>query len=46
VLGHPIGGKVERSYARSDLLDRRWVVMQKWGEFVTRKGARVVKLRG
>lgn len=35
VLGHSIGGKVERSYARSDLLERRRIVMEKWGAFVT-----------
>jgi len=35
VLGHIVGGKVERSYARSDLLDRRRVVMDAWAEHVT-----------
>lgn len=33
-LGHIVGGKVERSYARSDLLDKRRVLMERWGEFV------------
>ena len=28
-LGHLIGNKVERSYARSDLLDQRRILMQK-----------------
>jgi len=46
VLAHTIGGKVERSYARSDLLDRRRIVMNKWAEFVTGVSAEVVKLRG
>ena len=36
VLGHIVGGKVERSYARSDLLDRRRVVMHTWAAHVTR----------
>lgn len=35
VLGHAIGSKVERSYARSDLLDRRRPVMSAWARFVT-----------
>jgi integrase len=35
VLGHAIGGNVERAYARSDLLDRRRPVMEAWAEFVT-----------
>lgn len=33
-LGHIVGGRVERSYARSDLLDRRRVLMQRWADFV------------
>lgn len=45
VLGHSIGGKVERSYARSDLLDRRRIVMEKWAAFVTKAPAEVVSLR-
>lgn len=34
VLGHKVGGTVERSYARSDLLELRRRVMQLWAEFV------------
>lgn len=45
-LGHIIGGTVERSYARSDLLDRRRALMNRWGEFVTGQAAKVVPLRG
>lgn len=37
VLGHKIGGIVERSYARSDLLEQRRRVMEKWEQFVTEK---------
>lgn len=46
ILAHTIGGKVERSYARSDLLDRRRIVMDKWAAFVTGEASSVVKLRG
>ncbi|TMV82810.1 integrase, partial [Thioclava sp. BHET1] len=35
---------VERSYARSDLLERRRVVMEKWAEFVTGAASDVVQL--
>ena len=35
VLNHKIGGKVERSYARSDLLERRRPVMELWANHVT-----------
>lgn len=38
VLGHKIGGIVERTYARSDLLEQRRVVMEKWSAFVTGLG--------
>lgn len=38
ILAHVIGNKVERSYARSDLLDRRRVVMQAWADAVPRSG--------
>ena len=44
VLGHTIGGKVERSYARSDLLDRRRIVMEKWADYVTAAQSSVVTL--
>lgn len=44
-LGHIIGGKVERSYARSDLLDQRRILMDKWAYFVTAQEAKVVQLR-
>ena len=43
ILAHKIGGKVERSYARSDLLDRRRIVMEKWAAYVTNAGSSVVK---
>ncbi|MFG6599198.1 MULTISPECIES: tyrosine-type recombinase/integrase [unclassified Sulfitobacter] len=46
ILGHVIGNKVERTYARSDLLDRRRVVMDRWAAHVTQASADVVKLRG
>lgn len=45
-LAHVIGGKVERAYARSDLLDRRRILMQSWANFVTGAATSVVPLRG
>jgi len=35
ILGHVVGGKVERTYQRSDRLDRRRPVMEAWARFVT-----------
>ncbi|WP_339764991.1 integrase arm-type DNA-binding domain-containing protein [uncultured Sulfitobacter sp.] len=46
ILGHQIKGRVERAYARSDLLDRRRIVMDKWAAHVTQSSADVIKLRG
>ena len=43
VLGHTLGNKAERSYARSDLLDPRRVVMDAWARFVTGATASVVQ---
>ena len=34
VLGHRIGGIVERTYARSDLLEQRRTVMKNWAGYV------------
>lgn len=45
VLGHAIGNKVERSYARSDLLDRRRIVMDAWAAFVTGAEENVVPMK-
>jgi integrase len=42
ILGHTVGGKVERAYARSDLLERRRMVMQNWAGFVTNNNSNVV----
>ncbi|MEA5162056.1 tyrosine-type recombinase/integrase [Cereibacter johrii] len=43
-LGHVVGGRIERSYARSDLLDQRRVLMEKWGAYVTGAAAQVIAL--
>lgn len=46
VLGHQFKSRIERAYARSDLLDRRRIVMDKWAAHVTQSSADVIKLRG
>ena len=35
ILAHTIGNSVERTYARSDLLEKRRVVMERWADYVT-----------
>lgn len=42
-LAHKIGGLVERSYARSDLLDRRALLMERWAAHVTGEEGKIVK---
>lgn len=34
-LAHAVGDAVEAAYQRSDMLDRRRVLMQEWSEFIT-----------
>lgn len=44
-LAHIVGNRVERSYARSDMLDQRAALMQRWADHVTGVEAKVVPLR-
>jgi integrase len=44
VLGHVAGSKVTRAYRRSDFLEQRRVLMERWADHVTGKGGAVVKL--
>ena len=34
-LAHQLGGTVEQAYARSDLFDRRRMLMQQWADYLT-----------
>ena len=34
-LAHQLGGSVEQAYARSDLFERRRVLMQQWADYLT-----------
>lgn len=45
-LAHAVGSAVERSYARSDLFEKRRGLMVTWAEFVTGADAKVVRIRG
>ena len=45
-LAHAVGSSVEQAYARSDLIEKRRVLMQAWADFVAGGGADVVSLRG
>ena len=45
-LAHAVGSSVEQAYARSDLIEKRRVLMQAWACFVAGGGADVVRLHG
>ncbi len=45
-LAHRVGSDVERSYARSDLFEKRRGLMGQWAAFVTGGSAKVVRLHG
>ena len=42
-LAHKVGSDVERAYARSDLLDRRRGLMERWSSFVSGTSAEVLR---
>lgn len=43
-LAHKVGSDVERAYARSDLLDRRRGLMERWSQFVTGMQGEVIQM--
>jgi integrase len=43
-LAHQVGSAVERAYRRSDVLDRRRVLMTQWAEFLTKPPAQVITM--
>ena len=45
-LAHRVGSDVERSYARSDLFEKRRGLMTAWAEYVAGGAGKVVRLHG
>jgi integrase len=43
-LGHTVGGSVERAYRRTDFLDQRRTLLNKWAKHVTGQNGHVVQL--
>jgi integrase len=43
-LAHKVGSDVERAYARSDLLDKRRLLMARWSGFVCGASAQIVRI--
>jgi integrase len=44
-LAHADGTKTERAYRRTDYLEQRRVLMERWARFVTGRGAEVVEFK-
>jgi integrase len=44
VLGHTAGNAVERAYRRTDYLEQRRVLMERWAGHLTGQGGEVIKL--
>jgi len=46
-LAHTVGGKVERAYRRTDFLEQRRALMERWALYVTEKtNLNVVSING
>lgn len=45
VLAHRIGNAVSRAYARSDLLERRRIIMEAWAGHVTGRDSNIIRLK-
>lgn len=43
-LGHVVGGSVERAYRRTDFLEQRRVLMERWAQHVTGQNGQLVKM--
>lgn len=43
---HAVANKIEAAYRRGDLLDKRRSMMQDWGDFVTDREQKLIKLAG
>ena len=44
-LAHKVGSEVERSYARSDLFEKRRGLMDQWAAFLTGASGKVLRMR-
>lgn len=43
-IGHTVGGNVERAYRRTDFLEQRRALHERWGQFLTAEKAQVVRI--
>jgi len=45
ILGHVVGGTVERAYRRTDFIDQRRALMERWAQHVTGMTGAVVAFK-
>jgi len=45
ILGHIVGGTVERAYRRTDFIDQRRVLMERWAQHVVGESSKVMQLK-
>ena len=43
-LAHKVGSIVEQAYARSDLLDKRRLLMERWSRYVANQDTKIVRI--
>ncbi len=46
MLGHVVGGSVERAYRRTDFLEQRRALLARWAQHVTGQSGQVVQMVG
>ena len=44
ILGDTVGGTVERAYRRTDFLEQRRILLERWAQHVTGQSGAVVRL--
>lgn len=44
VLSHKVGGSVERAYRRTDFLEQRAILMERWGDFILGRHGKLVSI--
>jgi len=44
-LAHTVGSEVERAYSRTDLLDRRRYLMDRWSEYLLGSSAKIIQVK-
>lgn len=44
ILGHSVGGAVERAYRRTDFLEQRRTLLERWANHVTGKGGQLFQI--